>query len=221
MISVVLASELTVIREGMKRLLLPQADINIIAEVKHTRDLLSDEMLLEANVVLVIALTVPGSGSEYLSDLRQIYPSIRVIVVARALTLHQVSAILRMGVRGILYASGAASHLPAAIRSVSNGKLYLHEEVASMVASEYGELDKDHTHRSLTERQFAIFMKLAQGEKVSEIAIQLGISVKTVSTHKSRLMEKMGMSSHAEIIQYAVIHRLFDTGSPSQGRISH
>jgi DNA-binding NarL/FixJ family response regulator len=91
----------------------------------------------------------------------------------------------------------------------------MHEEVGRLVAADFGDIGKDYTHRSLSQREFEIFKHLAAGQKVSEIASELGISIKTVSTHKSRLMEKMGMHSHSQLIQYAVANSLFDTSRPS------
>ena len=91
----------------------------------------------------------------------------------------------------------------------------MHEEVGRLVAADLNELGKDYTHRSLTRREFDIFKRLAAGEKVSEIAMQLGISVKTVSTHKSRLMQKMDIHSYSQLVQYAVANSLFDTPEPN------
>lgn len=209
MISVVLASRLTIIREGMKRILLQQEDIKVIAEVRHTREVLAQEGIGDADVVVVAHPSISG-GNDYLAYLQQECPSLRVIVVARSPTLPQVLAELRMGVRGLLNASCAVGHLPAAIRAVSAGKIYLHEEISRIVAADLTEVWKDHTHKSLTPRELEIFMRLAVGCKVSEIAAELAISVKTVSTHKARLMEKMGIISTSQLIQYAIVNKMFD-----------
>jgi DNA-binding NarL/FixJ family response regulator len=213
MISVVLASKLAVLREGMKRILMPQEDIDVIATVEHALDVMSSEALLRADVLVVVAHPVTADGQDYLLHLRQGNPALRVIIIARFADLQQIMEVIRAGVRGLLHTSCAANHLPDAIRAVSSGRLYMHEEVSGLLASGLGDLGKDHTHRSLTQREFEIFLKLAEGQKVSEIAAQLGISIKTVSTHKSRLMDKMGMKSQSQLIQYAVANKLFDTAA--------
>lgn len=90
----------------------------------------------------------------------------------------------------------------------------MHENVSSVIGSSLHALTRDHTYKSLTEREMEIFMKLAIGLKSTEIASQLGISVKTVSTHKGRLMEKLGINSFSQLVQYAIANGLFD---PSGG----
>lgn len=209
-IHVVLASSLTVLREGMKRILHPQYDIRVMAEVSHASEILSNENLLMADVLVVIAHPTNMGGTDCLERLRKANPSLKLIIIARSPSLHQILNMLRGGVRGLLDAGCAANQLPAAIRAVSSGRLYMHEEVGRLVAADLGEVSKDFTHRSLTQREFEIFEHLAVGDKVSEIATRLGISIKTVSTHKSRLMEKMGIRSHSQLIQYAVANGLFN-----------
>lgn len=210
MIRVMLASSLTVLREGMKRILSQQDDIDVIAEVKDVLDLLSDERLAQADVLIMVGLSPAGDTVQCLLHLRQRKPSLQVVFVARSPNLHQVLSIIGTGVRGFLAASSAATHLPAAIRAVSSGRIYLHDEMSSLVATDLNKIGKDRTHRSLTHREFEIFLLLATGTKVSEIASRLGISVKTVSTHKSRMMEKMDMRSVSQLVQYAIVHGVFE-----------
>lgn len=209
MISVVLASRLNIIREGMKRIILQQEDMKVVAEVRHTKEVLAQEGAGDADVVVVAHPSASG-GNDYLAYLRQECPALRVIVVARSPTLPEILAALRMGVRGLLNSSCAVGHLPAAIRAVASGKIYLHDEISRLVAADLKEVWKDHTHKSLTAREFEIFMRLAVGCKVTEIATELAISVKTVSTHKARLMEKMRIVSTSQLIQYAIVNKMFD-----------
>lgn len=214
MISVVLVSSLTVLREGMKRILHPQEDIRVIAELGDVDELLSDDRLLTVDVLVVVSHPTGTAGTDCLARLRDERPALKLIVISHTPSLQQVLAFLRGGVRGLLDANCAASQLPTAIRVVSSGRLYMHEEVGRLVAADLNEVGKDHTHRSLTQREFEIFKHLVAGQKVSEIAAQLGISIKTVSTHKSRLMEKMGIQSYSQLVQYAVANFLFDTPRP-------
>lgn len=209
MISVVLASGMMVVREGMKRILLSHHDIEVVAEVKHPSELAATAQLpLEA--VMVVAHLTSSSGQDALLSLQKLCPTLRVIVVTRTPTMQQILSALRLGVRGLLDASCAANHLPTAIRAVSSGRIYMHEDVSRIVANDLDEVGKDHSHRALTQRELEIFLKLASGKKVSEIAAELNISVKTVSTHKVRMMEKMGMTSFSQLVQYAIAHRLFE-----------
>lgn len=208
MTSVVLVSRLSVIREGMKRILSQCNDIEIVGEANHASEYFTAESLPCAQVIV---LAYPGAmlGTDELLQLQKSCPELRVIIVVRFSTLYQVLSAFKMGVHGMLNASCAASHLPAAIRAVSSGKIYMHEQVSSLLVADLDEIKKDHTHKSLTQREMDIFLRLAAGKKISDIAAELGISVKTVSTHKARVMEKMGMSSSSQLIQYAIVNSLF------------
>lgn len=208
MISVVLASRLAVIREGMKRILLQQEDIDIVGEVARAQEMVINERMLQADIV-VVAHPSNIDGEEYLCFLRRECPSLRIIIIARVPTALQVFSALRNGARGLLSTRCSVTHLPAAIRSVSAGNVYMHEDVSCLVAQNLGTLDRDHTHHALTQREFEVFLKLAGGERVTEIGRALGISAKTVSTHKTRIMEKMGMRSMSQLVQYAIVNRLF------------
>ncbi len=209
MIEVVLASQLTLLREGMKHVLGAHDDIRVIAEIGHVPDVPGDDRI-RPDVLYVVAHPSAGDVGDYLHRVSRLASSARVILITRSPSLHQVLAILRTGVRGLLNANCGASQLPAAIKAVAAGRLYLHEEVARLVAAGLGEVGKDHSHRSLSQRELDIFIRLASGQKVSEIASQLRISSKTVSTHKARMMEKMGMRSYSQLIQYAVANSLYD-----------
>lgn len=211
MIDVLLVSRLTVLREGMKRILQAQDDIMVIAELKHVFDVLADKRLLQANILVAAAIPAMGDAQDFFLQLRRENAKVRTVLIAPKAKVHELAGILRSGVHGLISASSAASHLPAAIRAVSRGRPYIDEDVARLLAADPDSLGKDHTHKSLTQRELEIFRRLVVGQKVSTIALELGISVKTVSTHKSRLMEKMAMTSESQLIQYAVANSLVDT----------
>jgi DNA-binding NarL/FixJ family response regulator len=213
MTSVVLVSKLSIIREGMKRILSACNDIEVVGEANYAAEYFTNEKVPCAEVVI---LAYPGGiiANQELLQLQKKCPELRVIIVVRFSTLHQVLSAFKMGVHGLLNASCAASHLPAAIRAVSSGKIYMHEQVSSLIVADLDEINKDHTHTSLTHREMEIFLRLAAGRKISDIAAELGISVKTVSTHKARVMEKMGMTSSSQLIQYAIVNSLFGKAQP-------
>lgn len=213
MISVVLASHLLVIREGMKRILLAATDIDIVGETNCLPELLSNPGFPPAQVAVVANPSFKGMA-EMLLKCKETCPSTKIIVVTHSATLPQIISTVQHGACGLLSAKCTASHLPAAIRAVSSGRVYMHENVSSVIGSSLHALTRDHTYKSLTEREMEIFMKLAIGLKSTEIASQLGISVKTVSTHKGRLMEKLGINSFSQLVQYAIANGLFD---PSGG----
>lgn len=213
MISVVLVSNLPVLREGMKRILQHDEDIDVVAEIHAAKESLAGRQLLAD--VIVIAGHPLAEGHDYLLNIRREFPSLQIVVVTRFPSPHQILSAVRVGVRGFMDACSAASHLADAIRAVASGRLYMHEAISRVLSANSGTLETDHAHSMLTPRELDIFMKLAAGMKVSEIAEQLGISIKTVSTHKTRLMEKMALTSSSQIVQYAIANRLFDRNGSS------
>lgn len=209
-ISIVLASRLSVIREGMKRVLRSQEDIKVVAEVEHPQDVGAQGPVQNARV-LVLAHPSASGSADLLQYLHKECPSLRVIVVTNSPTLPQILAHLRMGARGLLNASCTKGHLATAIRAVALDKIYLHEDLSRRFAADMHNVSMHPPHHSLSPRELQIFTKLGAGQKVTQIADELDISVKTVSTHKSRLMEKMGMASISQLIQYAVLYKIFDS----------
>jgi len=215
MTSIILASQLSVIREGMKRILLAHDDMHVIAELADSGEIKHDILAL-ADVVIVAQM--PSAGrDDFLPILRRDFPLSRVIVVARTPNLQQVVATLKTGVRGLLDTSCSAAQLVAAIRAVSAGKIYLHDVVSDLMTADLEVMSKDHSHNALTQRETEIFMRLAIGKKVSEIALELGISIKTVSTHKAHIMERMGMASSSQLVQYAIANGLFHSADNHSG----
>ncbi len=215
MINVVLASRLSLLREGMKRILQRHEDIVVTGELKHVLDVLSDASLRNAGVLVAAANPAMSDAQDFLLELRREMPKLRIVLIVPLANVQDVVGLLRTGVHGLVSATSAASHLPAAIRAVSRGRPYIDEDTAKLVAVDPYSLGKDHTHRSLTHREHEIFMQLVIGQKVSAIAHELGISIKTVSTHKARLMQKMAITSRAQLIQYAVTNCMVDTGDAS------
>lgn len=209
MIHVVLASRLPVVRDGMKSVLAPLQDINVVSEVSSLKEL-DDWKEFPSPDLVIVADSPVDDGRDFLCRFIQADHQRRIIMVAHAATVPQVLGMLRLGVRGLLSGSCAVEHLVAAIRMVSGGRIYLHESLSHLMARNLDGLSRDHTHGALTEREMQILMKLAIGLRVTEIAGQLGISVKTVSTHKGRMMEKMGLTSFSQLVQYALANGLFD-----------
>lgn len=217
MIGVVVASKLAVIREGMKRILMPHEDIKVVGEINLAEEIRPPPLWSLAQIMVVVHSSA-AACDDHLHWLRRECPSLQLIVVAPSPSLAQVQSALQLGARGLLHSACAVGQLPAAIRAVSAGRLYLNKEISRLIAVDVQELGKDHSHRALTQRELEIFTKLASGRKVSEIAAELAISVKTVSTHKSRIMEKMGIGSFSELIQYAINHRLLETEDGIEGK---
>lgn len=206
MINVVLVSSQPLLCLGMRCILAPHHDLQVLGSSPHPHDIEGGAAV--ADVVVLAATTLLHGADEVLADLQQRYRSARIVMIVRCPTLQQVLAALRADVRGLLSSQCTEGDLPGAIRTVAAGRIYLHDDVARIVGADLDGIARDRTHGALTGREFDILVRLAGGGKVTTIAHQMGISVKTVSTHKTRLMEKMGFDSLSQLVQYAIGHRL-------------
>jgi DNA-binding NarL/FixJ family response regulator len=160
--------------------------------------------------LLLLDLSMPGkSGIELIRQVHDEAPRLRILV----LTMHEedqyaVRAI-RAGAQGYLTKESAPSQLVSAIRRIAEGRPYISANVAEQLALGVmpGGSD-DEPHKHLSDREFEVFQLLVGGRSISEIAAQLHLSVKTVSTHKTRILQKMSVQSVADLVRYAIRHRL-------------
>jgi DNA-binding NarL/FixJ family response regulator len=210
MIRIVLADDHAILREGLRQVLLAQADLEIVAEAQDGHEVMSRVRDLDFDV-LVLDMSMPGkSGVELIKQVKTEKPKLRILV----LTMHEehqyaVRAI-RAGASGYLTKESASAQLVNAIRKVAGGGAYISAEVAEQLALNAMPDAKAAPHESLSDREFQVFRLIAEGKSISDIAERLNLSVKTVSTHKANLMQKMGMETTGEIIRYALAHRLVD-----------
>ena len=159
--------------------------------------------------LLLLDLSMPGrSGIELIKQVKDASPRLRVLV----LTMHEedqyaVRAI-RAGASGYLTKESAPGQLVAAIRRIAEGRLYISPNVAEQLALDVMPGSDIAPHKHLSDREFEVFLLLVAGRGVSDIAGQLHLSVKTVSTHKTRILQKMSAASVADLVRYAISHRL-------------
>jgi DNA-binding NarL/FixJ family response regulator len=209
-IRVVIADDHTIVREGLRQLLSAAGDLAVVAEAVEGHEVLACARGVAFDV-LVLDMSMPGkSGVELIKQVKAEKPKLRILV----LTMHEehqyaVRAI-RAGASGYLTKEGASAQLVNAIRKVAGGGAYLSAAVAEQLALNAMPDAKAALHETLSDREFQVFRLIAEGKSVSDIAERLNLSVKTVSTHKANLMQKMGMETTGEIIRYALAHRLVD-----------
>ena len=210
MIRLVLADDHAILREGLKQILLTQRDIEIVAEAQDGHEVLKRVRELDFDL-LVLDMSMPGkSGVELIKQVKAERPKLRILV----LTMHEehqyaVRAI-RAGASGYLTKESASAQLVSALRKVAAGGAYISAEVAEQLALNAMPGAKGAPHEALSDREFQVFRLIAEGKSVSDIAERLNLSVKTVSTHKANLMQKMGVATTGEIIRYALAHKLVE-----------
>jgi DNA-binding NarL/FixJ family response regulator len=215
MIRVVIADDHQILREGLKQLLLAAGDLEVVGEAGDGYEVLQRVRDLEFDVLL-LDMSMPGkSGVELIKQVKSEKPKLRILVLSMHEEHQYAVRAIRAGASGYLTKESAAVQLTAALRKVAGGGAFITPEVAERLALDAMPHTDGPLHETLSDREFQVFRLLVNGRSVSEIAGQLHLSAKTVSTHKARLMEKLQVDSNAELVRYAVKHRLSDeSGTP-------
>jgi DNA-binding NarL/FixJ family response regulator len=205
-IRVLLADDHTVVREGLKALVSCQPDMEVIGEASNGRVAWKSAIELQPNVV-VMDLTMPELGGIEATELiRRDCPSARVL----ALTVHEVDSylgrLLRAGATGYVLKRAAAEELVRAIRLVASGGICIDPQIAAQAVKGFSSTETAGStgEKDLTEREAQVVKLLARGHINREIAQHLDLSVKTIEVHKARALEKLGLKSRADLVQYAL-----------------
>ena len=208
-IGLVLADDHRLIREGIRRLLESQPDMNVIGEADDGHAMLGLLRTSRAQVA-IMDLNMPGlSGVNLIRRIRQEHPQCAVLVLSMyAEELYAMRA-LRAGAQGYLTKDAATDELVRAVRKVAAGGCYLSRHMAEDVAMALAHQDSRPRHERLTDREFEVFRCIVAGQRIGEISAAMHLSIKTVSTHKSRILQKMQLDSTAALIRYGLESRLF------------
>jgi DNA-binding NarL/FixJ family response regulator len=203
MTRVVLADDHKIVRDGLKRILAATSDLEVAAEAADGDELLR---LVKANdyEVAVVDMSMPGlAGMALIKRLKDEKPKLRVLVLSMHGEQQYAARALKAGASGYLNKDSAAELLVGAIRKIAAGGMHIGEAAAaSLVAAERS------PHEALSDREFEVLRLLVEGLGPTEIGERLHLSVKTVSTHKTRILEKLGLGSTAELVRYALEHKL-------------
>ena len=211
MIHILIADDHPIMRDGLKQILSAFSDIVVAGEASN-----GDEVLAAIHAkkfdVLVLDMSMPGkSGIELIKQIRIEKPELPILVLSMHKEAQYAVSALKAGAAGYLCKDGASHQLVQAIRQIAGGGLFVSEEAAEhLVQALTGKPPAVAPHSRLSNREFEIFQMIVHGQGVSEIAGELLLSVKTVSTHKTRILEKMEMHNTAELVRYAMRHNLTD-----------
>lgn len=210
MIRVVIADDHTIVREGLKQLLFAASDVEVVDEARDGHDVLRSVRENEFEVLL-LDLSMPGKGGmDLIKQVKGEKPKLKILVLSMHAEHQYAVRAIKAGASGYLTKDSASTQLLSAIRKVAGGGAVISAEVAEQLALSAMPHADGPLHASLSDREYQVFQLIVGGASVSDIAQQLNLSVKTVSTHKARLMEKMGLANQAELIRYAIRHRLID-----------
>ena len=210
MIRILIADDHTLMRDGLKQILATAGDMIVAGEASDSFQTLDSVRSGELDLLL-LDMSMPGrSGVELIKQIRAAKPQLPILVLSMHKESEYAVRTIRAGAAGYLCKDSASQQLIKAIREVAAGGRFISPEVAADLAFGLILRDDRPLHALLSDREFLIFSKLAVGDGISEIAQELNLSAKTVSTYKTRLLQKMRMSSVADLIRYGLEHNLLD-----------
>ena len=207
MIRVLIADDHPVVRQGLKQILQDELDIKVTGEARNAQEALDLARKRECDVLL-LDIDMPGrSGLDVLRDLKGQQSKLPILVLSVHPEDQFAVRVLRLGAAGYLTKETAPDQLVSAVRKAFQGKKYVNPQVAERLASEIS-LWPGAPHEALSDREFQVLRMIASGKTVSEIAQKISLSVKTISTYRARILEKMGMKTNAELTHYAIKNNL-------------
>jgi DNA-binding NarL/FixJ family response regulator len=204
LIRIVIADDHAIVRAGLKQFIANETDMVVSGEAADGMETLACVRKGECDVVL-LDISMPGkNGIDTLRQLKRSRPDLPVLILSAYSEQQFAVSLLRAGANGYISKESASEQLVTAIRTVTGGGKYVSPSVAQVLVSDLsGETDKP-LHATLSKREFQIFYRLASGENVSRIAEELFLSVKTVSTYRARILEKMQMGNNSDLTYYAI-----------------
>ena len=210
MIRLVIADDHTIVRDGLKHLLAAAGDIDVVGEASNGLEVIERVRALQFDMLLM-DMSMPGkSGIDLIRQVHAERPRLRILVLSMHEEHQYAVRAIRAGASGYLTKKSATLQLVEAIRKVAAGGAFISSEVAQQLALGAMPGATGPLHATLSDREFQILLLITSGKSISEIAGQLFLSVKTVSTHKSNILHKMNMTTQAELIRYALTHQLID-----------
>lgn len=207
MIRIAIVDDHAIVRTGLRQFLCEQVDLRVTGEAASGREAL--ELLRAGDLdVMLMDLSLPDqSGVETLAAIKARAPELPVLILSGFPESHYATTLLRQGASGYLNKECEPEEIAQAIRTVARGRRYISPAVAELLAEGLGAAAGEPpalAHEQLSERELQVFLRLARGETVGHVAEGMCLSVKTVSTYRSRVLEKMRLGSNSELTYYAL-----------------
>ena len=210
MIKVLIADDHPIVRHGLRQILSGIPDMEVAGEAVNAQETL-DLVRLGGWDVLVLDITMPDrSGFDILKELKHEQPHLPVMILSIHAEEQLAVRVLKAGAAGYLTKENAPDELVKAIRKVVGGGKYVSSNLAESLAAALDTTTDRPRHKALSDREFQVMQMMASGKTLAEIAEILSLSAKTVSTYRTRLLEKMDLKTNAEIIRYAIENGLIE-----------
>ena len=205
---ILLVDDHKIVLEGLRNLIALETDIEV-ADVAASGDEALKLVRQHQYDVMVLDISMPDkNGVDTLHELKHIAPDLPVLVLSGYAEEQYALNLMRSGCKGYLSKDADADEIIHAIRTVAQGKKYISAQLAELMTNELSHPSDKQLHEMLSEREFQVFFKLASGLSPTEIGEELHISIKTVSTYRARILEKMNLKHNADLTYYAIKHGL-------------
>lgn len=207
---ILIADDHVIVREGLKQIVAETSDMVVADEAGSGHEVLNKVLKNDYDVV-VLDITMPGmNGVDILNQLKNQRPELPVLILSMHPEEQYAVRVLRAGASGYLTKESAPDELIAAIRKVSASKKYVSSSLAEKLAFELETDTEKPLHETLSDREYQVMCMIASGKTVKEIAEEVFLSVKTISTYRARILKKMIMKNNAELTYYAIKHGLVE-----------
>ena len=209
MINILIADDHELIREGLKKILKKETDMHVLGEASNAQQVFELVKQRKPSVVL-LDISMPGpSGLDALTQLKREYPKLPVLILSMHPEDRFAVRALKAGAAGYVTKDGAVAELVQAIRKVVAGGKYVSLHLAEKLADDLEKSERP-PHETLSDREFQVMRMIASGKKTSEIAEELSLSISTVNTYRTRILEKMSMQTNVELTRYAMENHLIE-----------
>ena len=207
---VLVADDHAIIRDGLRKILADTDDFDVVAQASNGNAVL-EEVRQQAFDLLVLDLSMPGRhGLELIKLVRDARPKLPILIFSMHPEEQFAVRALRVGANGYLSKEGDSDLILPAMRKVAAGGVFISNKVAELLAMDASPSSQALPHTLLSDREFEVLTHILRGSSLTDIANELSLSIKTVSTHKSHIFTKLGISSQVDLIRYAMEHRLTD-----------
>ncbi|MBC8287047.1 MAG: response regulator transcription factor [Nitrospinae bacterium] len=203
-IRVFIADDHFVVRQGLKHILSQNPDMEVIGEAEDGNQVLQRIKDLVVDVVLLDIEMPKKNGWEVMVQLKSLYPKLNVLMLSIFPEEHYGIRLIKAGASGYLTKSSAPDQLCQAIRAVASGGKFISPSLTEKVIAELNRDVEKLQHEHLSTREFQVFSMIVSGKKTKDIADELSLSITTISTHRSNILEKMGLKNSSELLQYAL-----------------
>ncbi len=204
MINVGIVDDHAIVRSGLRQFLSDHVDLRVVSEGVNGKEALDMARAGEVDVILMDISMPDQSGVDALQAIRSRYPDLPVLILSGFPEAHYATALLKQGASGYLNKDCNPDEIANAIRTVHRGRRYISSAVAELLADSAAGTTGKLAHESLSDRELQVFLRLAKGETIGHMADSMCLSVKTVSTYRSRVLEKLKLASNSDLTYYAM-----------------